>query len=154
MPLFFGSIGLLLIIAGLRDRIVNGNPSLVSLLKDDFALGQTSSFTMWMFAIIFIGAIGYIPKMRNVSRLFLVLVVAVIFVKNKELQNVFSNLSSFFGGNTSAIGNSPQQNTTLQTGINAMLDTPNIPLQSNTAPQSIPLQQPEILQNLPTFPVG
>ena len=97
MPLFFGSIGLLLIIAGLRDRIVNGNPSLASLLSSDFDITNPSSFTMWAFAIIFIGAIGYIPKMRSISRMFLVLVVVVIFVKNKQLQTVFNNIASFFG---------------------------------------------------------
>ena len=99
MPLFFGSIGLLLIIAGLRDRVMNGNPSLVSLLWSDFDVASPSSFTMWAFAIIFIGAIGYIPKMRSISRMFLVLVVAVIFVKNKQLQTVFDNIASFFGKN-------------------------------------------------------
>lgn len=98
MPLFFGSIGLLLIIAGLRDRIVNGNPSLVSLLKDDFMLSSQNSFTMWAFAIVFIGALGYVPKMRSISRMFLVLVVVVIFVKNKQLQSVFGTISKFFSG--------------------------------------------------------
>jgi len=99
MPLFFGSIGILLIIAGLRDRIIHGNPSLVSLLESDFTLSSPGSFTMWAFAIIFIGALGYIPKMRGISRAFLALVVVVIFVKNKQLQNVFTNISSFFKSN-------------------------------------------------------
>lgn len=142
MPLFFGSVGLLLIIAGLRNRIVSGNPSLVSLLESDFALGQTNSFTMWMFAIIFIGAIGYIPKMRNISRMFLVLVIAVIFVKNKQLQNVFQQLSSFFGGNVSAIGASPSQPNS----------SPQV--KSNPLSESIPSEPTQILPNLPTFPIG
>lgn len=101
MPLFFGGIGILLIVAGLRDRIVNGNPSLVSLLKDDFSLSNPNNFLIWSFAIIFIGALGYIPKMRTVSRMFLVLVVIVIFVKNKQLQNVFEQVTKLFSQYTS-----------------------------------------------------
>lgn len=96
MPLFFGIAGIILIIAGVRGRINDGNPSLMSLLKGDFA--GTNPFWKWMLAILLIGAIGYIPNLRPISRAFMALVIIVFLLSNKgvftNLQNTFKNTST------------------------------------------------------------
>jgi hypothetical protein len=97
MPVLFGLAGLVLIIAGVRDRVINGDPSLSSLLRDDFT-GE-NPFWKWMLAILLIGAVGYIPNMRPISRGFLVLVIIVFVIGN---QGLFAKLESVFKSNLGA----------------------------------------------------
>ena len=95
MPILFGLFGIILIVAGVRGRITSGNPSLVSLIKDDFT--GTNPFWKWMLAIFLIGAVGYIPDMRPVSRGFMALVIVVFLLDN---QGVFAQLQKTFKGST------------------------------------------------------
>jgi hypothetical protein len=99
MPLLFGLFGIILVIAGVRDRVTNGNPSLMSLLKGDFT--GTNPFWKWLLAILLIGGIGYIPTLRPISRGFMALVIVVFALSNKglftQLQNTFSQTSSTQG---------------------------------------------------------
>lgn len=93
MPILLGVTGLVLIIAGVRDRIIVGNPSLMSLLQQDFS--GPDPFWKWFAAIFLIGAIGYIPNLAPLSRAFLVLVIAVFLLSNggvfSKLENIFAN---------------------------------------------------------------
>ena len=91
MPILFGLFGIILVIAGLRNRITQGNPSLVSLLKDDFS--GNDPFWKWMLAILIIGAIGYIPNLRPISRGLMALVIIVFLLSN---QGVFTQLTAVF----------------------------------------------------------
>jgi hypothetical protein len=91
MPILFGLFGIVLIVAGVRGAITNGNPSLVSLVKDDFT--GNDPFWKWMLAILLIGAIGYIPDMRPISRGFMALVIVVFVLDN---QGVFTQLTNTF----------------------------------------------------------
>lgn len=106
MPILFGFAGIILIVAAVRDRITNGNPSLIDLLKADFT-GQPN-FVEWMLALVLIGSIGYIPKMQPIARGFLVLVIIGMLLSNKgffvQLGNVF-NKTNTQQTNTSTIGN-------------------------------------------------
>lgn len=96
MPILFGIFGIILVVAGVRGRVTAGNPSLVSLLKDDFT--GTDPFWKWMLAILFVGALGYIPDLKPISRGFLALLIVVFFLNNK---GVFSQLQSTFASSSS-----------------------------------------------------
>jgi hypothetical protein len=93
MPILFGLFGMVLIVSGVRGQVTQGNPSLVSLVKDDFT--GPAPFWKWMLAILLVGAIGYVPNLRPISRGFLVLVIIVFLLSNQgvftQLQNTFNN---------------------------------------------------------------
>lgn len=105
MPILFGLFGIILIVSGVRGRVSSGNPSLVSLIKDDFT--GTDPFWKWMLAILLIGAIGYIPNLRPVSRAFMALVIVVFLLSNKgiftQLQNTFTSTPQTLGGNIDTV---------------------------------------------------
>ena len=85
MPFAFIIIGLVLLISGVR----NTTDQLTTLVKGDFT-GQ-NSYIRWTFAILVIGAIGYIKQIEPISRMFLVLVVIVLILSNK---GVFASFNS------------------------------------------------------------
>lgn len=97
MPILLGVVGIVLVIAGIRNRIIAGDPSLVSLLKQDFT--GTDPFWKWFAAIFLIGAIGYIPNLRPVSRAFMALVIIVFLINN---QGVFAKLQGVFSSSNAA----------------------------------------------------
>jgi len=96
MPILFGIFGVILIVSGVKGTVTGSSPSLMSLLKDDFT--GTNPFWKWMLAILFIGAVGYIPNMRPISRAFMALVIIVFLMSN---QGVFSQLQSAFSSKAS-----------------------------------------------------
>ena len=59
-----------------------------SQVASDFTGSQP--FTYWVFAIIAVGALGYIDSLRTVSRLFLTLIIVVMVIANKGF---FANLT-------------------------------------------------------------
>ena len=79
MPFALIIIGVILLIAASRGT-TGGATGLFALLQSDFT-GQ-NNFVYWMAAILIIGAIGYIPKVRPISTALLGLVLAVLFLKN------------------------------------------------------------------------
>lgn len=90
--LFIGS-GLVLVITGIK-----GNPAqLFSLLKGDFT-GQ-NNYVYWMVSILVLGALGYVETLRNLSRLFVGLVVIVLLVHNKGF---FAQLQAFINSGSKA----------------------------------------------------
>ncbi len=107
MPILFGLFGIILIVAGVRDRVTNGNPSLMSLVKDDFT--GNNPFWKWMLAILLIGALGYIPAMRPISRGFMALVIVVFVLSN---EGIFTKLQETFKSNTNTISSNTSGNST------------------------------------------
>lgn len=76
MPLFFIGSGLVLVLVGL-----NGNPAkLYSLIASDFS--GPNSFVYWMVAMLVLGALGYVKGLEQFSKLFLILVLIVLFLDN------------------------------------------------------------------------
>jgi hypothetical protein len=76
MPLLFIGVGLVLVLVGL-----NGDPAkLYTLLASDFK--GPNSFIYWLSAILILGALGYIKGLENLSKLFLILVLIVLFLDN------------------------------------------------------------------------
>jgi hypothetical protein len=74
MPLFFLLAGLILIVTGINGTTATAG----DLLKRDFT-GPNNFFT-WFFAILFVGALGYIPTLKPLSIAFLVLLFVSIFL--------------------------------------------------------------------------
>src|SRR5271169_308184 len=84
MPFALLIAGLLLTVSGVRGT----TGQLTQLVKGDFQ-GKTN-FAYWMLSILVIGAIGYIEEFRPLSRMFLVLVIVVLFLSN---QGVFAKFT-------------------------------------------------------------
>jgi hypothetical protein len=81
MPFVFIIVGIVLLTSGARGT----SADLQSLLVGD--LTGSNNFSYWIFAILVIGAIGYIQDLRGLSRAFLVLVILVLFLKEGSTQN-------------------------------------------------------------------
>lgn len=78
MPFALLVVGILLLVAGVR----NTQDTLFSLVKGDFS--GPDNFIFWFLAIVLIGALGYIPKLKPISTAFLGLVVLVLFLKKGQ----------------------------------------------------------------------
>jgi hypothetical protein len=118
MPILFGLFGIILVVSGVRGRVTQGNPSLVSLIQADFT--GSDPFWKWMLAILLIGAVGYIPNLRPISRAFMALVIIVFLLSNQglftQLQAVFKNTST-----NTVPTSSPLPNTTALSGTGTSL---------------------------------
>ena len=66
-----------------------------------FALleGDIPKFTVWGVAIFIIGAIGYIPKAKDLSNAFLVLVILGLFISNRGFFKNFNQAIGIGGTN-------------------------------------------------------
>lgn len=74
MPFALLFIGILLIVVAVR----NMQQPFVALVGKDFS-GQ-GNFMYWVLALVAIGSIGYIPKAKPASDLFLVLILLVLLL--------------------------------------------------------------------------
>lgn len=84
------------------------------------AIGQDApAFIVWAAAILAIGAVGFVPGLKPVSRLLIALVIVVLFVNNYKqaisgFQNAWTqpgNTSSGQSGNAAATGNAAAKTT-------------------------------------------
>lgn len=74
MPFAFLIIGIVLVVAGVRNK----TPELFTLLKQDFS-GKTT-YEVWALSILVIGALGYIKTLQGLSRAFMALVLIVLIL--------------------------------------------------------------------------
>lgn len=88
-------IGLSLVIVSVR----NTQATFTARVANDFK--GSGNFVYWIVAILIIGAIGYIPKAKPVSDLFLVLILLVLFLKKGNPSGVGGG---FFQQFTQSIG--------------------------------------------------
>jgi len=95
-------IGTILLVSTIR----NTQDYLVKLIKIDFT-GQ-GNFVYWVVAILIIGAVGYVQKLKPLSDGFLVLVLLVLFLKKGNPQGVGGG---FFAQFTQALGTTGQSST-------------------------------------------
>jgi len=88
-------IGAVLLIAAVRGT-TDGPEGLYALLVGDFT--GPANFVYWAVAILLIGALGYIPKLKAFSVALLALVVLVLFLKKGDPSGVgggfFAQLTS------------------------------------------------------------
>lgn len=93
MPLLFIGSGIILIITGLK-----GDPAeLFALMANDFT-GE-NNFTYWLIAMLVLGSLGYVSQLRQLSRLFVGLVVIVLLLDNKGF---FAQLQAFIDSSKTA----------------------------------------------------
>src|ERR1700677_3290916 len=97
MPFLFLVFGTVMVVSAAR----NTQTQLIGLLKSDFT--GNGNFIYWLISILAIGAVGYIPDLKPVSRAFLVLVVIVLILKNG---GVFTQFTSALSSTTKAQPNS------------------------------------------------
>lgn len=94
MPFAFLIVGVVLVISGVRGT----SQQLLTLAKNDLT-GQ-HGYLYWMVSILAIGAVGYVPQLRTLSRAFLVLVLIVLVLK---VGNPNSTGGGFFQQFTAAL---------------------------------------------------
>ncbi len=123
-------IGAVMLVAAVRGT-TDGPTGLWGLLKADLT-GQ-NNFIFWLVAILVIGAVGYIPKLKPVSVAFLTLVVLVLFLAK---------------GNPSGVGGGFFQQ--FFTGLNAAPASTAAPATTVIGPGSTSL--PPATINLPAMP--
>lgn len=135
MPFVFGIAGTLLIVSGVRGT----TSDLMQLIKADFT--GYPNFLEWMVAIFIIGAIGYVKELSTLSRAFLILVLAGLFLSEKGVfgENVFS---SFTKGIQSPSTSQPLG----ATGAQAITQAFNVP-----TPQTVSVMPSDTL-SLPALP--
>lgn len=95
-------IGVLFVVAAVRNQ----QSALLAQLEGDFS--GSSNFLFWAAAIVLLGAIGYIPKLKPISVALLVLVLVSIALKKGT--GFFAQLTqtlnaSVTSGKTNASGN-------------------------------------------------
>lgn len=93
MPILFIGSGLILVLTG-----VKGNPGqLWQVFKGDFQ--GANSFVYWLLSILALGSLGYIPQLKSLSRLFVVLILIVLLLDNKGF---FAQFQSFINSTKTA----------------------------------------------------
>lgn len=129
-------IGVVLLITSVRNTVTTqGNtPGLFTLLQGDFT--GPNNFVFWLFSILVIGAIGYIPKLKPVSIAFLALVITVLFLKRGDTSGTgggfFSQLVSGLNQTTTAQQTSnsipvAQAGATLNSVLAGLVPNPSAP---------------------------
>ena len=76
MPLALAFFGILFLVAGVRDK----QDDLFQLLEGDFT--GPHNFLYWIVAILAVGLIGYVPRVKPLSTAFMVLLLVVMFLAN------------------------------------------------------------------------
>jgi hypothetical protein len=132
MPFVLVIIGSVLLITSIKNtygtKTPQGSPGLGGLLQGDFT--GTSNFTYWVFALLIIGSIGYIPKLKPVSNALLGLVILVLVLTKGNPSGVGGG---FFAQLTQQLGTTTTAQTTPSTaattsGITSVLNSlPAIP---------------------------
>ena len=93
MPIALIVAGVLLIVSSARGT----QGDLLKLVKGDL-IGTSStdgSFIQWMLALVLVGMIGYIPRLKPVSVSLLALILVAIFLRKGK--GFFSQLSAVAG---------------------------------------------------------
>lgn len=131
MPFALLIIGIALLVAGVK----NTQGQIFALVAGDFT--GPNNFIFWAVAILVIGAVGYVPKLKGLSVAFLTLVVVVLFLTKGKTDAAGGG---FFNQITQAL-----QTTTTAKPAAAETGTAAAPAVGN--PQANPLAP--FLQNLP-----
>lgn len=101
MPFILLGVGILLVVLAVKGT----QRQFFKLLVGDFT--GSGNFIYWVVAILVIGAVGYIPKLKALSNSFLVLVMLVIFLSNKGFFNSFND--QIKSGTSNSITTTPLQ---------------------------------------------
>ena len=97
MPFALLIIGAVLLISAARGTITQGpnnSLGLFTLIESDFT--GSDNFVFWLVALLLIGAVGYVPKLKPISVAFLSLVIIVLFLKKGNASGVGGGFFSQF----------------------------------------------------------
>jgi len=121
MPFALLIIGTVLLVAGVR----NSQDVLFSTVKGDFT--GSNNFLYWFVAIILIGSIGYVPKLKPISTGFLTLVIVSLFLSKGGFFQQFSTAisSTSAGSLLQAPSSSAPANTAAQTAAQNLQNLEN-----------------------------
>lgn len=106
MPFALIIIGTVLLVSSVR----NTQGDLYTLVKGDFT--GDNNYLYWMVSILVIGAVGYIPTLKPLSRMFLGLVILVLFLSHG---GIFEQLNAQLFG--TRLDNSVAAGSTFATGL-------------------------------------
>lgn len=87
-------IGIVLLVSAIR----NTQAGLVAVLRSDFT--GPNNFTYWVIALIVIGAIGYVDKLKPLSDGLLVLIIVALFLSKGGFFNQFQSALKTTTGKT------------------------------------------------------
>ncbi len=87
MPFFFVFVGVLLIVTGAKDTYV----ALGKQVAADFT--GDKNFFVWIMALGSIGAIGYVPKLKGFSNVFMALVLVAMVLSNSRRADILTLIS-------------------------------------------------------------
>jgi uncharacterized membrane protein HdeD (DUF308 family) len=88
MPILILFVGVLLIAAGINNKIGN----LKDLITEDFRpSGSIPGFHVWVIAIIAAGSLGYIKAFKPFANAFLVLIFVGLLLSNKGFFEKFTS---------------------------------------------------------------
>ena len=95
MPIFILFVGVLLIAAGINNKLGN----LKTLIVEDFSPSNGATpFQLWIVAIVIAGSVGYIKGLRPISNALLLLIFVALFVKKD--QGFFDQFINAIKGNS------------------------------------------------------
>lgn len=130
-------IGITLIVAAVR----NTQDTLVSLVVGDFS--GDGNFVYWVVALLLVGSIGYVPRLKPLSDGFLVLILlALILSRGDPKKNIgggfFKQFTDAIGTTKATGGTAPVSVTVGPSGVNVTKGTgkgdPNPPRGRITSP--------------------
>lgn len=127
MPFALLIVGLALLVAAVRDK----QSELFTLIKGDFT--GPNNFVYWITAMLVLGSLGYIPKLKPLSVGLLVLVVLVLILTKGNPSGIggglFQQLASQLGSTQTATATAPAATGTTKTP--SILDLPGLPTLGN-----------------------
>jgi len=92
MPLLFLIVGVMFLTAAVRGK--EQTDELLTLLKRDFT--GPNNFIIWSFAVGIVAGFGYIPKLKQLSNVFLALVLLAIVLRNAGPDGSKNFFTSFY----------------------------------------------------------
>ncbi len=102
MPFALVLIGLVLIVTGSRDTYREFGAELVG----DFT--GAGNFTYWLASLGAVGALGYVPALRDFSRLFMALIILAMLISNRGF---FAQLGTALASGPVSVEPSPRDET-------------------------------------------
>ena len=119
MPFALLVMGILFLTVAIRNR----QTEFVQLIRGDFS--GAGNMMYWVVAVVMIGAIGYIPKAKPISNLFLVLLLIVMVLYRGNPTSAGARQGGVFQQLTDAFGatNTVAQNATVSSLLGTATST-------------------------------
>jgi hypothetical protein len=124
-------IGAILIVSAVRGT----THDLGALVKSEFT--GPSNFIYWIVALLFVGAVGYIPKLKSLSVAFLTLVIIVLVLKRGNPSGIGGGFFQQFSAALKGTQNTQSQTASNPFGLpdlSGILNNPGLDAIDNALP--------------------